>query len=52
MGPCGGKTCAALIERLFHEEGIPAEEITGEVKRPLFIEVPLGTFAGTTRDER
>lgn len=52
MGPCGGKTCAALIERLFHEEGIPAEEITGEVKRPLFIEVPLGAFAGTTRDER
>ncbi|MEA1871356.1 MAG: (2Fe-2S)-binding protein, partial [Candidatus Bipolaricaulota bacterium] len=47
MGACGGKTCTALIKRLFREEGIPTEEVAEEVKRPLFIEVPLGVFAGT-----
>lgn len=52
MGSCGGKTCAALIERLFREEGIPAEEIAEEVKRPLFIEVSLGTFAGMKESGR
>jgi len=56
MGACGGKTCTALIKRIFREEGIPIEEVAEEVKRPLFIEVPLGTFAGTasagTEEER
>ncbi len=47
MGACGGKTCTALIKRIFREEGIPIEEVAEQVKRPLFIEVPLGTFAGT-----
>ncbi|MEA3356105.1 MAG: FAD-dependent oxidoreductase [Candidatus Bipolaricaulota bacterium] len=46
MGACGGKTCTLLIERLFREEGVPLSEVTGLVKRPLFVEVPLGTFAG------
>jgi len=46
MGACGAKTCAALIQRLFREEGIPVEEVTENVARPLFVEVPLGTFAG------
>ena len=46
MGACGGKTCQALILRLFHECGVPMDEITGNVPRPLFVEVPLGTFAG------
>ncbi len=46
MGACGAKTCAALIQRLFREEGIPPEEVTENVQRPLFVEVPLGTFAG------
>jgi sarcosine oxidase subunit alpha len=46
MGACGGKTCTPLIFRLFQEEGIPLEEVTGNVKRPLFVEVPLGVFAG------
>jgi hypothetical protein len=31
---------------MFHEEGIPANRIIDESKRPLFIEVPLGIFAG------
>jgi len=46
MGACGGKTCTALILRLFREEAIPLEEVTMNVKRPLFVEVPLGVFAG------
>jgi NADPH-dependent 2,4-dienoyl-CoA reductase/sulfur reductase-like enzyme/NAD-dependent dihydropyrimidine dehydrogenase PreA subunit len=51
MGSCGGKTCAALIRRLFREEGIPLDEVEENTKRPLFVEVPLGTFAGATRDD-
>jgi thioredoxin reductase/Fe-S-cluster-containing hydrogenase component 2/bacterioferritin-associated ferredoxin len=46
MGACGGKTCTKLIERLFREEGIPPSQVTGFTKRPVFIEVPLGAFAG------
>ena len=46
MGACGSKTCNALIRRLFREEGIPAAEIVDETRRPLFVEVPLGIFAG------
>lgn len=46
MGACGAKTCTPLIHRLFREEGIPEREIVDQVKRPLFMEVPLGIFAG------
>jgi len=46
MGACGGKTCAPLIERLFRDEGVPLAEVTPSVRRPLFVEVPLGVFAG------
>ena len=46
MGACGGKTCPNLILRLFREEGVPASEVTGLTRRPLFVEVPLGAFAG------
>jgi NADPH-dependent 2,4-dienoyl-CoA reductase/sulfur reductase-like enzyme/Fe-S-cluster-containing hydrogenase component 2/bacterioferritin-associated ferredoxin len=46
MGPCGAKTCTPLIHRLFREEGVPEGEIIDQLKRPLFIEVPLGVFAG------
>ncbi len=47
MGACGGKTCTGLVQRLFREEGVPPEEVTGPVRRPLFVEVSLGVFAGT-----
>jgi bacterioferritin-associated ferredoxin len=47
MGACGAKTCASLIHRLFREEGIPYDKITDPSRRPIFIEVPLGIFAGT-----
>ena len=46
MGACGGKTCTPLINRIFHEEGISIEDVTSGTKRPLFIEVPMGIFAG------
>lgn len=46
MGSCGAKTCTPLVHRLFREEGVPETEIVDQPKRPLFMEVPLGTFAG------
>jgi sarcosine oxidase subunit alpha len=46
MGACGGKTCTNLIKRLFREEGILLEQVAENTRRPLFIEVPLGAFAG------
>jgi len=51
MGSCGAKTCTPLIHRLFREEGVPESEIIDQPKRPLFLEVPLGVFAGLA-DER
>lgn len=46
MGACGSKTCTNLILRLFREEGVPLSEVTRNIPRPLFVEVPLGVFAG------
>jgi bacterioferritin-associated ferredoxin len=46
MGACGGKTCQALITRAFRELGVPLSEVTPNVPRPLFVEVPFGVFAG------
>ncbi|MCD6345510.1 MAG: (2Fe-2S)-binding protein, partial [Anaerolineae bacterium] len=51
MGACGGKTCTSLIKRLFREEGVPAEKITENVQRPLFVEAPLGVFAGVDKSD-
>jgi sarcosine oxidase subunit alpha len=51
MGSCGAKTCTPLIHRLFREEGVPESEIVDQPKRPLFMEVPLGVFAGQAREE-
>lgn len=51
MGACGAKTCATLIRRLFAEEGIPPNQVIDPSKRPLFIEVPLGTFAGENAED-
>jgi hypothetical protein len=36
---------------LFREEGIPEEKIVDQPQRPLFLEVPLGTFAGMCAKE-
>ncbi len=46
MGSCAAKTCTPLIHRLFQEEGVPEKEIVDQPLRPLFMEVPLGIFAG------
>jgi len=51
MGSCGAKTCTPLIHRLFREEGVPESEIVDQPKRPLFMEVPLGVFAGLGHEE-
>jgi NADPH-dependent 2,4-dienoyl-CoA reductase/sulfur reductase-like enzyme/Fe-S-cluster-containing hydrogenase component 2/bacterioferritin-associated ferredoxin len=51
MGACGGKTCPTLIKRIFREEGVPAEQVTDLTRRPLFMEVPLGAFAGVVAGE-
>jgi sarcosine oxidase, subunit alpha len=51
MGACGSKTCASIINRLFREEGIPSNQITEHTRRPIFMEVPLGIFAGLQNDE-
>ncbi len=52
MGACGAKTCTNLIARLFQEQGISMSEVTENTQRPLFIEVPLGVFAGVSDEER
>ena len=46
MGACGAKTCSELVAQLFRAEGVPAAEVTPGVRRPLFVETPLGAFAG------
>jgi sarcosine oxidase, subunit alpha len=51
MGACGAKTCATLIHRLFREENVPVNEVTNPSKRPIFMEVPLGVFAGENHEE-
>jgi len=51
MGSCGAKTCTPLIHRLFREEGIPDVEVVDQLKRPLFMEVPLGAFAGVPEEK-
>jgi NADPH-dependent 2,4-dienoyl-CoA reductase/sulfur reductase-like enzyme/ferredoxin len=47
MGACGAKTCASMLARLFRDEGVAETAVTPGVRRPLFVEVPLGVFAGT-----
>ncbi|MBN1954722.1 MAG: FAD-dependent oxidoreductase [Anaerolineae bacterium] len=51
MGACGAKTCHNLIKRIFREEGIPLRDVADNVQRPLFVEVPLGVFAGAVAGE-
>jgi sarcosine oxidase subunit alpha len=50
MGACGGKTCTSLILRIFQEEGISEDQVNLGTKRPLFIEVPMGVFAGVNKE--
>jgi NADPH-dependent 2,4-dienoyl-CoA reductase/sulfur reductase-like enzyme/Fe-S-cluster-containing hydrogenase component 2 len=50
MGACQAKTCTPLIHRLFKEEGVHDAEVVDQPKRPLFMEVPLGLFAGLEKN--
>ena len=52
MGACGGKTCTALIHRLFREEGIPLSEVINPSNRPLVSEVSIGVFAGIDKADQ
>ena len=45
MGPCGSKTCGNLMSQIFRAEQIAEKDIVNNVRRPLYIEVPLGIFA-------
>ncbi len=51
MGACGSKTCSSLIYRLFQDEGIDPGKVMAQTKRPIFMEVPLGIFAGIDPEE-
>jgi len=51
MGSCGGKTCLALIKKIFREEGIPINEVTDPTQRPVFVEIPLETLARNQQEE-
>jgi Fe-S-cluster-containing hydrogenase component 2/bacterioferritin-associated ferredoxin/thioredoxin reductase len=50
MGPCGAKTCENLAKQVMREEGVPIEKVVPNKRRPVFVEVPLGIFAGEDRD--
>jgi len=45
MGPCGYKTCENLMKQIFRAEKTAQENIVNNVRRPLYVEVPLGKFA-------
>jgi NADPH-dependent 2,4-dienoyl-CoA reductase/sulfur reductase-like enzyme/Fe-S-cluster-containing hydrogenase component 2/bacterioferritin-associated ferredoxin len=45
MGPCGYKTCENLMKQIFAAEKIAQKDINLNVRRPLYVEVPLGKFA-------
>lgn len=45
MGPCGHKTCGNLMRQIFLAQKTAQEDIVHNVRRPLYIEVPLGKFA-------
>jgi NADPH-dependent 2,4-dienoyl-CoA reductase/sulfur reductase-like enzyme/ferredoxin len=51
MGACASKTCHTLLFRLFRDEGIILSDVTDTTRRPLFIEVPLKVFAGSSPEE-
>jgi sarcosine oxidase subunit alpha len=51
MGACGGKSCNTLIRSIFRQEGVDPGRIVPGTRRPLFVEVPLGTLAGAGKGE-
>ena len=51
MGSCGSKTCRPMIRKIFADEGIDPADIIDRTDRPLFVEVPMGCFAGISGDK-
>lgn len=51
MGPCGAKTCDVLLKQVMRQEGVPAERVVPNTKRPVFIEAQLQVFAGTKEED-
>lgn len=51
MGSCGSKTCRPMIKKIFLDEGIDLGDVIDRTDRPLFVEVPMGCFAGIAGDE-
>ncbi len=51
MGACGGKSCENLIRAIFRQEGVEPGKIVPGTRRPLFVEVALGTLAGIGQGE-
>ena len=45
MGPCGYKTCENLMKQIFWAEKVAQKDMVLNVRRPLYVEVPLGKFA-------
>jgi NADPH-dependent 2,4-dienoyl-CoA reductase/sulfur reductase-like enzyme/Fe-S-cluster-containing hydrogenase component 2/bacterioferritin-associated ferredoxin len=52
MGACGGKTCEALILKLFQDEGVDLCEVVRFTQRPLVAEVGLGLIAGESPERQ
>jgi bacterioferritin-associated ferredoxin len=51
MGSCGSKTCRPLIKKIFLDEGVDLAGVIDRTDRPLFVEVPMGCFAGIKGDK-
>ncbi|MCK5696263.1 MAG: (2Fe-2S)-binding protein [Desulfobacula sp.] len=45
MGPCGYKTCENLMKQIFWAEKTAQKDIVNNIRRPLYVEIPLGKFA-------
>ncbi|MEF3280627.1 MAG: FAD-dependent oxidoreductase [Elusimicrobiota bacterium] len=51
MGSCGAKTCGQLLLNIMRSEGVKLDEVTDLTKRPLFVEIDFGSFAGLNKKE-
>ncbi|NLH38579.1 MAG: FAD-dependent oxidoreductase [Elusimicrobia bacterium] len=51
MGACGSKTCSSLIMSIMRSEGINPQDVTELTKRPFFVEINFGSFAGLNKKE-
>ncbi|PID28547.1 MAG: sulfurtransferase [Candidatus Cloacimonadota bacterium] len=52
MGACGSKTCSNLTKQIMRSEGISPDKTVPHRRRPVFVEVPLGVFAGVKGESK